>query len=258
MKTRATMPVALTIAGSDSGGGAGIQADLKTFHALGVFGTSAITAITCQNPGGIRAVLPIPPRIVTQQIASVTAAWPVRAAKTGMLYDAKIIRAVAASMRTRLVVDPVMISTSGVQLLEPAAVRVLQTTLFPLATVVTPNLAEAEVLWGRQIQSLPDLRAAARALADRHGVAFLVKGGHLTGTQQSVDVLWDGSRFHEFSAPRTAGIKTHGTGCVFSAALTAHLALGCGLIEAVGRAKTFVTRAIRTARKIGRYHVLQL
>jgi len=258
MKTRATMPVALTIAGSDSGGGAGIQADLKVFHTLGVFGTSALTAITCQNPGRIRAVQPVLPRIVAQQIASIRAAWSVAAAKTGMLYDAKIIRAVAANVSGPLVVDPVLISTSGVRLLQPGAVRVLQTALFPKATVVTPNLAEAEVLFGCRIRSFADMRAAARALADRHGVAFLVKGGHLTVSNRSVDVLFDGRRFHEFSAPRILDVQTHGTGCVFSAALTAHLALGCGLVEAAGRAKIFVTRAIRTAVKIGPYHVLNL
>jgi len=256
MKTRATMPVALTIAGSDSGGGAGIQADLKTFHALGVFGTSAITVITCQNPAGISAVQLVRPRIVAEQIARVCAALPVRAAKTGMLYDAKIIRAVAGNVRCRLVVDPVMVATSGARLLQPAALRVLQTVLFPLATVVTPNLAEAEVLLGCQIRTVPELRAAARALADRYGVAFLVKGGHLTG--DAVDVLCAGNRLHEFGAPHIAGVKTHGTGCIFSAALTAYLALGCGLVEAARRAKIFVTRAIRDSVKIGRYYALKI
>ena len=258
MKKCATLPVALTIAGSDSGGGAGIQADLKVFHTLGVFGTSALTAITCQNPGGIRAVQPVLPRIVAQQIASISAAWPVAAAKTGMLYDAKIIRAVAAHVSGRLGVDPVLVSTSGVRLLEPGAVRVLQTVLFPKATVVTPNLAEAEVLLGEKIQSFAKLRTAAQVLADRYGVAFLVKGGHLTVTSRSVDVLFDGRQFHEFSAPRVTGFATHGTGCAFSAAVTAHLALGSALVEAAGRAKMFVTRAIRTAVKIGPYHVLKL
>jgi len=250
------MPVALTIAGSDSGGGAGIQADLKTFHALGVFGTSAITVITCQNPAGISAVQPVSPRIVTEQITRVCEVFPVRAAKTGMLYDANIIRAVAGCVRGRLVVDPVLVATSGAQLLKPDALRVLQAVLFPLATVVTPNLAEAEILLGCQIRTLSELRAAARALADRHGVAFLVKGGHLTGA--AVDVLCTGNRLHEFDAPRITGVKTHGTGCVFSAALTAHLALGCGLVEAAGHAKNFVTRAIQNAVKIGRYHALKI
>ncbi|MEI8064019.1 MAG: bifunctional hydroxymethylpyrimidine kinase/phosphomethylpyrimidine kinase [Verrucomicrobiota bacterium] len=256
MKKRATMPVALTIAGSDSGGGAGIQADLKTFQALGVFGTSAITAITCQNPAGVSAVQPVKPRIVAEQISQVCTAFPVRAAKTGMLYDAKIIRAVAGSVRCRLVVDPVMVATSGVRLLKPDAIRVLQKVLFPMATVVTPNLAEAEVLLGCLIRTLPELRAAAQALADRHGVAFLVKGGHLTG--DAVDVLCASNRLYEFDAPHITGVKTHGTGCVFSAALTAHLALGYGLVEAVGRAKTLVTHAIRDAVKIGRYHALKI
>ena len=258
MKKRVTMPVALTIAGSDSGGGAGIQADLITFHTLGVFGTSAITAITCQSPAGITAVQPIQPAIVAEQITCVCAALPVRAAKTGMLSNAKIIRAIASSVRCRLVVDPVLVATSGARLLRLDALRVLQTALFPLATVVTPNLAEAEVLAGCRIRTLPELRGAARALADRHHVAFLVKGGHLSGGKNSVDVLYDGHRFHEFSAPRITGVKTHGTGCVFSAALTAHLALGCGLVEAAGRAKIFVSHAIRDAIRIGRYHALKL
>ena len=258
MKKRATMPVALTVAGSDSGGGAGIQADLKTFQALGVFGTSAITAITCQNPSGIRAVQPVAPEIVAGQIQSVCAAFPVGAAKTGMLYDAKIIRAVAGSLRCRLVVDPVLVATSGARLLQPAALRVLQTELFPRATVVTPNLAEAEVLLDCRIQSFAELRAAARALAEQYGVAFLVKGGHLASAKTAVDVLFDGERFYEFSAPRVLGVKTHGTGCVFSAALTAHLARGAGLVAAAGRAKIFVTQAIRAAVKIGRYHVLKI
>jgi len=250
------MPVALTIAGSDSGGGAGIQADLKTFQALGVFGTSAITVITCQNPAGISAVQPVSPHIVAEQIARVCAALPVRAAKTGMLHDSKIIRAVAGSVRCRLVVDPVMVATSGARLLQPDALRVLQTVLFPLATVVTPNLAEAEVLLGYRIRTVPELRAAAQALVDRYGVAFLVKGGHLTGA--AVDVLCAGNRLHEFGVPHIAGVKTHGTGCVFSAALTAHLALGCGLVEAAGRAKSFVTRAIRDSVKVGRYYALKI
>ena len=256
MKKRVTMPVALTIAGSDSGGGAGIQADLKTFQALGVFGTSAITAITCQNPNGISAVQPVNPRIVAEQIAQVCKALPVRAAKTGMLYDAKIIRAVAGSMRCRLVVDPVLVATSGARLLKPEAIRVLQTVLFPVATVVTPNLAEAEVLLGCRIRTVAELRMAARTLAKRFGVAFLVKGGHLAG--DAVDVLCTGNRIYEFDMPHIAGVKTHGTGCVFSAALTAHLALGCELAEAAGRAKLFVTHAIRDAVKIGRYHALKI
>ena len=250
------MPVVLTIAGSDSGGGAGIQADLKTFQALGVFGTSAITAITCQNPAGISAVQPVTPHIVAEQITQVCKALPVYAAKTGMLYDAKIIRAVADSVRCRLVVDPVMVATSGTRLLQPDAIRVLQKVLFPMATVVTPNLAEAEVLLDCRIRSLPELHEAARELARRHGVAFLVKGGHLAGN--AVDVLCAGNRVYEFSASRVTGIKTHGTGCVFSAALTGFLARGENLIAAAGHAKEFVTHAIRDAVKIGRYHALKI
>lgn len=251
--------VALTIAGSDSGGGAGIQADLKTFHSLGVFGTSAITVITCQNPRRVSAVQPVRPEIVTEQMERVFEAFPVAAAKTGMLYDAGIIRAVAAGMRARrLVVDPVMVATSGARLLRADALAALQDKLLPLATVVTPNRAEAEVLWGRPIQTVADARAAARALSTRYGVAFLVKGGHLQGTDRAVDILFDGRRSHEFSAARMTGVSLHGTGCTLSAALAAHLALGCGLAEATRRAKQFVTRAIRNALTVGSFRTLNL
>jgi hydroxymethylpyrimidine/phosphomethylpyrimidine kinase len=260
MKAAAQTPVALTIAGSDSGGGAGIQADLKTFHSLGVFGTCAITAITCQNPHGISAVQAVTPRIVAGQIDQVLAAFPVRAAKTGMLYDAAIIKIVASRCRAhhlkQLVIDPVLVATSGRLLLKREAIHVLQSKLFPLAQLVTPNLAEAELFWQRPIRSVPDLRAAAQALSETHGVAILVKGGHLRSAKRSVDVLYDGHRLHEFSAPHIPGIRTHGTGCTLSAAITAHLAAGHDLVEAVGRAKVFVTRAIRDALRVGRHRAL--
>jgi hydroxymethylpyrimidine/phosphomethylpyrimidine kinase len=262
MKRRGTTAVALTVAGSDSGGGAGIQADLKTFRAHGVFGTSAITCITAQNPARVSAVQPISPRLVTEQMDRVFEAFPVGAAKTGMLYDAAIIEAVAHGFARRkfakLVVDPVMVASSGALLLKKNAVTALTTRLFPLAAVVTPNLAEAEVLTRRTIRTLDDLRMAARALAERYGVPFLVKGGHLPGANRAVDVLFDGKRFYEYRAAIVPKIKTHGTGCTFSAAIAANLALGHGLTESIARAKRFVTMAIRDALKVGRHRALRI
>jgi hydroxymethylpyrimidine/phosphomethylpyrimidine kinase len=179
-----------------------------------------------------------------------------------MLYDAGIIRRVAATFRAHrirnLVVDPVIIASSGACLLRADAVVALCRRLLPLAAVVTPNLMEAETLAQRRIASLDDLCDAARALADRHGVPFLVKGGHLRGSKRAVDVLCDGRRLHEFSAPVIPRIRTHGTGCTYSAAIAAHLALGCALVEAVAHAKIFVTRAIRDAIRIGRFDVLKI
>ena len=262
MKAGNSARVALTVAGSDSGGGAGIQADLKTFYSLGVFGTCAITCVTAQNPDRVSAVQAITPRIVGEQIERVFDAFPVRAAKTGMLYDATIIETVAATFARRrfkkLVVDPVMVASSGARLLKKDAVATLKSRLFPQAALVTPNLAEAEALWQRRIRSLDELHTAARALAEQFDVSFLVKGGHLPGARRAVDALFDGRRLHEFSAPCIPNIKTHGTGCTFSAAITAHLALGCELVEAVGHAKVFVTSAIRDAIRVGKSRALKL
>ncbi len=249
MKRNTNHPVALTIAGSDSGGGAGIQADLKTFQALGVFGTCAITCITAQNPDRVSAIQPIRPAIVAAQIARVCEAFPVGAAKTGMLYDAAIITAVAAELRAQkiphLVVDPVMVATSGARLLKPAAIRALTTRLFPLARLITPNLAELEVLVNHRVRSLPELRAAARELNDRHGVAVLAKGGHLPVRGTVVDVLCDRGRLREFRSALVRDAKPHGAGCTFSAAITAHLAGGAALETAVAAAKRLISRALR-------------
>ena len=254
--------VALTVAGSDSGGGAGIQADLKTFRAFGVFGTSAVTCITAQNPDRITAMEVIDAHIVGEQMECVFAAFRIGGAKTGMLYGAEIIEAVAAVLRKHacksLVVDPVMTASSGAPLLKKNAVAALKTKLLPRAIVVTPNLAEAEILSQRTIRTAAELRESARALADQFGVAFLVKGGHLPQAKRAVDVLFDGRTLHEFSAPVVPNIKTHGTGCTLSAAIAANLALGHGLVESVERAKEFVTQAIRGAIRIGRYRALKI
>jgi len=252
--------VALTVGGSDSGGGAGIQADLRTFHTFGVFGTSAITCITAQNPRRVGAIQPVDPTIVAAQMLLVFEAFPVSSAKTGMLFDARIIQSVAdafARQRFRkLVVDPVMVASSGAVLLKKNATTVLQSVLFPHAAVVTPNVAEAEVLCQHSIASLEQLRDAARALANRYSVPFLVKGGHLPHSQRAIDVLFDGRRLLEFSAPRVCRIRTHGTGCTFSAAIAANLALGHNLVDSVRRAKRFMSRAIRNSLKIGPHRAL--
>ena len=243
-----TRPVALTIAGSDSGGGAGVQADLKTFAALGVHGTSVLTCVTAQNPREVRAIAACQPALVRAQLEALFAELPPRAAKTGMLFQRAIIREVAAfwraGRRPPLVVDPVMVASSGARLLQPAAVRALMDELLPQAAVVTPNLDEAEILTGLALRSVEDLRAAARALHARWGCAALVKGGHLRSLREAVDVFFDGRSEWLLRAPRVTGIATHGTGCTYSAALTAGLARGLGLRAAVARAKELLTRAL--------------
>jgi hydroxymethylpyrimidine/phosphomethylpyrimidine kinase len=253
-RRRAGPPAVLTIAGSDSGGGAGIQADLKTFEAFGVFGTAAITCLTAQNPGSVSAIHPAPAGMVAEQVRQVCRGFPIAAAKTGMLYSAALIRAVAAVVRecrlALLVVDPVMVATSGARLLRPDAVLALCQELLPLAAVITPNVPEAEVLTGLSIRTRAEARAAARLLAIRYGTACVVKGGHLPGARL-VDVLCDGTTVREFAAPRLRVRQTHGTGCTFSAALTAGLALGHPLPDAVRGAQQFVRGALRGARAVG-------
>jgi hydroxymethylpyrimidine/phosphomethylpyrimidine kinase len=256
------MRVALTVAGSDSGGGAGIQADLKTFRARGVFGTSAITCITAQNPTRVSGVHPIPASMVAEQMERVLEAFPVRAAKTGMLYDAPIIEAVAQTFLKHrfknLVVDPVMVATSGAVLLKPEAIEALTSRLFPLAAVVTPNLAEAEVLSGCRIESVQDLRDAALSLAAKFDVPLLIKGGHLPGCERAVDVLATRTTLHEFSAPVVRGVQPHGAGCTFSAAIAAELARGANLTGAIRAAKRFITGAIRHSVRLGRVQALKV
>jgi len=248
MSKRARLPIALTIAGSDSGGGAGIQADLKTFASLGVHGTSAITCITAQNPRGVRGIQACRPAIVRQQIEAVFAELPPAAVKTGMLYSAEIIRVVSACLkrgrRPALVVDPVMVSTSGARLLQPSAIELLKRELLPLAAVVTPNLDEAEILVGRKLRSVEDLRAAARMLQRGFGCAALVKGGHLRGLKEAVDIYYDGKQELLLSAPFVRGVSTHGTGCTYSAAVAGYLARGRSLSQAVEHAKEYITQAI--------------
>jgi hydroxymethylpyrimidine/phosphomethylpyrimidine kinase len=253
-----TTPRAMTIAGSDSGGGAGIQADLKTFTTLGVFGTSAITALTAQNTTGVTGVVEIAPEFVVAQIDAIMSDIGTDAAKTGMLANAPIIAAVTAAVRrwgiARLVVDPVMIAKSGAPLLRPEATEALRRLLLPSALVVTPNLHEAGALLGRPVRTLPEAREAARAIHAMGPRYVVVKGGHLADSDRSVDVLFDGAGFEEFEAPRAQTRHTHGTGCVFSAAIAAWLARGQDVPGAVARAKTLITAAIAGGLPLGRGH----
>jgi hydroxymethylpyrimidine/phosphomethylpyrimidine kinase len=249
-------PIALTIAGSDSGGGAGIQADLKTFHAHGVFGTSALTAVTAQNTLGVTAVHSIPLGVVRAQIEAVVSDLPPQALKSGMLATAELVETVADAIESHelpnFVLDPVMVATSGDRLLEADAEASLATRLLPLASVVTPNLHEAQILTGLDVRSVPEMRIAAKALVELGAGAALLKGGHLGG--DAVDLLWDGSEERVWRKPRLDTPHTHGTGCTLSAAIAAGLARGLPLIYATERAVQWVARAIESAPRLGAGH----
>ena len=250
------MPVALTIAGSDSGGGAGIQADLKTFAAFGIHGTSAITAITAQSTVGVSDILELPTGIIRAQIDAVASDLVVEAAKTGMLASSAIIEAVAAAIEAygfrKLVVDPVMVAKGGAPLLRDDAIGALRARLLPVAAVITPNLPEAEVLLGRRISTLDERRQAARDLVALGPRAAVVKGGH--AEQDAIDVFWDGSQLVELPAKRVPTSNTHGSGCVFSAAITAGLAKGLDPLASVWEAKQFISLAIEHALELGHGH----
>jgi hydroxymethylpyrimidine/phosphomethylpyrimidine kinase len=271
MSARKTLPVALTIAGSDSGGGAGIQADLKTFAALGVHGTSAIACLTAQNPRRILGVEPCSLKMLRLQIEAVFEELPPAAVKTGMLFSAENILVVAdflggnaALRRPRtaqraaptLVVDPVMVSTSGARLLKPSAEKVLKEKLLPLALLVTPNLDEAEILAEQKIRSPEQMREAARTIHSRFGGAVLLKGGHLKNCREALDIFFDGQTELLLTAPFVKGVSTHGTGCTYSAAICAALALGHDLPAAVEIGKHFITEAISESYKIGNHFAL--
>ena len=251
------MKQALTIAGSDSGGGAGIQADLKTFHAHGVFGTSVLTAVTAQNTRTVVRAMDLPIEIIEAQLDAVFDDFEIAAAKTGMLSSASIVERVAAALASRdferLVVDPVMISKSGFILLDDAAVEVVKHKLLPRALVVTPNLHEARLLAGTDIDSRAAMEDAARRILDYGCHNVLIKGGH-ADFAPATDLLYDGSDFRAFESEFIDTQHTHGTGCTFSAAITARLALGERLPDAVAHAKTYITRAIERAPGIGHGH----
>ncbi|WP_409347119.1 bifunctional hydroxymethylpyrimidine kinase/phosphomethylpyrimidine kinase [Paenibacillus sp. MBLB4367] len=251
------IPRALTIAGSDSGGGAGIQADLKTFQMLEVYGMSALTAITAQNTLGVHGIYDIPLEGIEKQIDAVVSDIGVDAAKTGMLSQPAVIELVAAKVKQHrlpnLVIDPVMVAKGGAALLVDDAKDALRKLLLPLAAVVTPNVPEAEVLTGLAIATMADMEKAARIIVDEYGAgAAVVKGGHMDG--EPTDVLYDGKELHYFAAKRHVTRHTHGTGCTFSAAIAAQLAKGNALQEAVQTAKHFITLAIREELGLGAGH----
>ena len=246
----------MTIAGSDSGAGAGIQADLKTFAAMGVYGTSVLTAITAQNTMRVTDALELPTSLIASQIDTVLADIGTDAVKTGMLSSSAIIEVVSEKIREHnisdLVVDPVMVAKGGDRLLREDAVDALKTLLIPLARVVTPNRHEAEVLTGREVETLDDARDAARAIVTMGAQAAIVKGGHFDGP--ATDILYDGEEFRAFTAPRVDTTSTHGTGCTFASAIAAGLAQGKSVRDAVTEAKRYVTEAIRTAFPMGDGH----
>lgn len=259
VKRLAQRQCALTIAGSDSGGGAGIQADLKAFAALGVHGTSVLTCVTAQHPGAVLGVHAVPPASVAQQLKAVSEGFAPGAVKTGMLFSSAIVERVAEWLGTipgvPVVVDPVMVATSGARLLKPAAIRALTGRLLPLATLATPNVDEASVLTGVIIREPEDLRQAARVIHERFGCAALIKGGHLEGAE-AIDVFWDGREEWLLSSPRVHGVSSHGTGCTYAAAIAGYLALGCRLFHAVEMGKTFVSQAIAQSVRVGPHAVL--
>jgi hydroxymethylpyrimidine/phosphomethylpyrimidine kinase len=251
------MHTALTIAGSDSGGGAGIQADLKTFASHGVYGTSAITAVTAQNTIGVSTWTALSVELVVAQIEAVVSDIGADAVKTGMLPNAGIVTAVAEAAKglslKRLVVDPVMIAKSGDRLIDVDAIEAFKSALIPVTFLLTPNIPEAEALTGLRIQDARSRREAARRLVSLGASAVVIKGGHLPSSD-IIDLLYDGNRFQEFSSERVAGQNTHGTGCTFAAAMAAHLALGHELENAIPEVQRYIAGAIRNAPMLGRGH----
>jgi hydroxymethylpyrimidine/phosphomethylpyrimidine kinase len=251
-QSAATVPVALTIAGSDSSAGAGVQADLKTFSSLGIYGLTAVTCVVAEIPGKVSRIEPVSAKLVREQITVLCRSFPIAAAKTGLLYSAEtvetVVRALAdvsanSAMRFPLVIDPVMTATSGDRLLQSSAIELYESKLFPLATLITPNVDEAGKLLGQKIEDRQSMEKAGRALAGKYRVSVLLKGGHLVGNS-AIDLLFADGKITEFAAPFVRGVATHGTGCTYSAAITAGLASGLSLEKAIGRAKEFVTASI--------------
>lgn len=248
-------PIALTIAGSDSGGGAGIQADLKTFLTHSVFGTSAITCITAQNPSGVTGILEISTELVEKQILAVTDYFPVAAIKTGMLFSNEIIEIVSAILKNKsykLVVDPVMVATSGAKLLKDDAIDSIKKKLIPISTLFTPNLDEASILINQKISTEGQMQDAARKLFDTFGVPVLLKGGHLMNSDYAIDMFYDGKTLYPLSSKFLKEFNPHGTGCTYSAAITSNLAKGLNLIESISLAKYYIFEAISQSYTIGK------
>ena len=261
MPSPATPPVALTIAGSDSSAGAGVQADLKTFSAFGVYGLTALACVVAETPGKVARIEPVSAPMAHDQIEVLLNGFPVAVIKTGLLYSAEVITAVVRALTAHaregipLIVDPVMIATSGDRLLQADAVAQYEEELFPRATLITPNLDEASALLGRKIEGEKEMSDAGQALADRFGTSVLLKGGHLPG-EDAVDFFFHEGGVIRFSAPFIRGVKTHGTGCTYSAAIAAGLAHGQPLERAIGAAKNFVTESIRKHFEWGSVHAL--
>lgn len=250
-----SIPVALTIAGSDSGGNAGVQADLRSFHALGAHGCTAFAALTAQNPSGVRGILPVPGDFIRLQLDAIFDAYSVGGIKTGMLADSATISAVADALAPHrgipMVIDPVMVATSGARLLKDSALETLESRLIPLATLITPNQPEAEVLSGMTVHGIESARRAARALSARFGCATLVKGGH-DPSDPTRDALCIGDRIWDLVSPVVPDpLSTHGTGCTLSAAIAAALASGMTLLEAVATGKACIYESLRTCAKVG-------
>lgn len=250
-------PCCLTIAGSDSGGNAGVQADLRAFHSYGVHGCTVFAALTAQNPFGVAAIHQVPVDFIASQLDAVLGIYNIAALKTGMLADTAIIECVGEKLSKRReiakVIDPVMVATSGAKLISDSAVSALKSELFPLATVITPNLPEAEVLAGSPIANREDAREAAKRIFGEYGCSVLVKGGHALDESTAVDTLYDGENFHDFALPKLDNpVSTHGTGCSLAAALAAELALGRDLKNAVEGAKLYVYNAIKNSYLVGK------
>lgn len=243
---------ALTIAGSDSGGGAGIQADLKTFAALGVFGTSVITAVTAQNLNGVFAIQPIDPNVVQKQLAAVLKGFPIKAIKTGMLFSSEIIEIIAATLsdthcsKIPIIIDPVFAATSGGTLIQDEAIRQLTGKLFPMAALITPNIPEAEILLNKRLETVQHLKNASKELFERFKVPVLMKGGHLI-IDKAVDIFFDGNEVKKFASGLIRGINNHGSGCTLASAIAASLARGKTLLEAVHTAKIYITRTLENS-----------
>ncbi|MEM9445494.1 MAG: bifunctional hydroxymethylpyrimidine kinase/phosphomethylpyrimidine kinase [Verrucomicrobiota bacterium] len=254
-------PVVMSVAGSDCSGGAGIQADLKTFSHLNCYGTTAVTCIVAENPTEVRSITSLPAKKVREQMELIFDAFPVSVVKTGMLYSNSIIKEVCSFLkqidslkRPKIVVDPVMVSTTGTKLLRKNSIQTLLEELFPIATLITPNIHEAQLLLAKKIVNELDAEQAAELLCKRWGAGVLVKGGHLA--KDAVDFLAASKTHQSYRTDRIRGVKTNGTGCTYSAAIAAYLAQGNSLTESVGLAKSFMTRAIKSHLKLGHFKAL--
>tara|TARA_B100000902_G_C27296633_1_gene910371 strand:+ start:650 stop:1450 length:801 start_codon:yes stop_codon:yes gene_type:complete len=249
------LPICMTIAGSDSGGGAGIQADLKTFASLNCYGVSVITSVTAQNTKGVDDIHIIPNKVVNTQIESIKNDMKFSTVKTGMIPETKMVETIVSSIsseKVKIVVDPVIVATSGDKLVSDEAIEAIKKLLFPIAETVTPNLTEAEVITQKKINSKKDLKDACKKIIDLGANSVVIKGGHFDESDISEDILYDGKNYYSFSAKRIKTTSTHGTGCTFSSAIASYLANDLDLVSSVEKAKTYVTNAIDNAYRIGK------